>query len=196
MNSIQYYLTKGRGFEQDIFIVAFCMNDIVNPRLHWNYTKESIVNIPEEAIPNHEYDIKHALPKMALLKYSRLYRALEPRIWSITKNIAKARSNTLTYITGEDTISIEVLLDRSSPEWRWLTSIYDQLNSAVRADQATFVIALFPLAYQLDEDYPFFPQKQIAEYCMQNSILYIDLLASFMQHPKKEIFLLKLPKSL
>jgi len=55
-NELQYYLTEGRSFNPDLVIVAFCMNDVANPRLHWGYTQEKIVNIPDEAIPNLTYD--------------------------------------------------------------------------------------------------------------------------------------------
>jgi hypothetical protein len=203
-NELQYYLSKGREFEPDIVIIAFCMNDVVNPRLHWNYTKEKIVAIPDEAIPNHDYDLNHILPKMQelklkkkkkpLLEYSQLYNFLKLRMsWLFQKQISDppdGMPKIPTYITGEDSLSIEVLLNETSPEWQWLISIYSQLHNAVRADQATLIVTLLPLAYQLDEDYPFLPQKKITEYCKYNSILCIDLLPSFKHHPKKEIFLL------
>ncbi len=195
-NELQYYLTKGREFEPDIVIVAFCMNDVVNPRRHWFLTKTKIVNIPKQAIPNHNYDqkLKTRKPynflekKKSLLEYSRLYIALKKRVKR--PFLKKIRSEIPTFITGEDTLSIEVLLDETSPEWRWLTSIYNRLHSAVQADQATLIVAILPLAYQLDEKYPFFPQNQIAEYCRQNAILCIDLLPSFKQYPQEDIFLL------
>lgn len=206
-NELQYYLNDGREFEPDIVIVAFCMNDVVNPRLHWNsYTNEKIAKIPDEARPNHDYDLNHALPKIQKLKstlnetemslrdYSELYKVLERRIRRLfqkkANEIVDVSKNIPTLITGEDTLSIEVLLDQNSSEWRWLTSIYDHLHRAVRSDQATLIIALFPLAYQIDKDYPFLPQIQIAEYCKQNSILCIDLLESFREHSKEDIFLL------
>ena len=213
-NELQYYLTKGREFEPDIVIVAFCMNDVVNPMLHWGYTKEKIVNIPVQAIPNHDYHIRKVLPiiqrrrsyierKKTLWDNSALYNALKWRVLHLFKR--KTGDNRIpkiskpipeeekipTLLSGESKLSIEVLLDETSSEWRWLTSIYSQLHAAVRADQATLIVALFPLAYQLDEHYPFLPQNQIGEYCKQNSILYIDLLELFRQHPKESIFLLR-----
>jgi hypothetical protein len=210
-NELQYYLARGRDFEPDVVVVAFCMNDVVNPRLHWDDATD--VHIPEDAIPNHDYDINHILPRMqklkeqksrpgdssakraSILEYSALYRALEPRIRRLFTKKAEneggaSTGKAPTYITGEDTISIEVLLDNSSPEWRWLTKMYDRLREATRADGATLVILMFPLAYQMDENYPFIPQKQIAEYCERNSILCLDLLPLFRRDRKENIFLL------
>jgi len=209
-NELQYYLTQGRKFEPDLVIVASCMNDVVNPRLHWDFTGEMINNIPEGAIPNHDYDLNHVLPKMqrrkktqslnidkgklSLLENSRLYNSLRWRIRRLfqakTENIPNVKSEIPTFITGEDTLSIEVLCDEFSSEWRWLTSVYDQLRRAVKADKATLIIVIFPLAYQLDKNYPFLPQANFAQYCRKNSIYCIDLLTSFKQHPKEDIFFL------
>jgi lysophospholipase L1-like esterase len=188
-NELQYYLTEGRKFGSDLVIVAFCMNDIVNPRLHWNYTQNKIVDIPDAAIPNAEYDRNVILPRVqgrkSILQHSELFNTLERLVSS-----QKKKNNVPTYITGEDSLSIEVLLDENSPEWQWLTSIYDTLHAAVQAEKATLVIAIFPLAYQMDRGYPFLPQKNIMKYCQQNDIHCIDLLPSFKNYAKDDMFLL------
>ena len=201
-NELHYYLTKGRELQPDIVVLAFCMNDVVNPRLHWDYTQEEIINIPREAIPNHTYDQNHVLPKLqeqkktqygsrrSLLGYSELYDTLESRLrWLLERTTGNEAARPPTHVTGEDSLSIEVLLDHNSHEWQWLTSIYDELHNAVKSDQATLVIAVFPLAYQLDENYPFLPQENIDRYCKQNSIHCIDLLQPFRLHRRENIFL-------
>ena len=152
------------------------MNDVVNPRLHWNYTKQAIPNIPEEAIPNLDYDRNHILPTLEARKDRalRLYRFIRYRsyiIWSALNSYfeAEVKEPWPTLITGEDTISIKVLLDYDSSEWQWLRSIYGQLNSTVTSDGATFIVLVIPLAYQLAEDYPYIPQELILRYCEENS---------------------------
>jgi lysophospholipase L1-like esterase len=202
-NELQYYLTKGREFQPDLVVVAFCMNDVVNPRLHWGDAPN--VKIPNEAIPNREYDQNHILPLMrqreekrkaaqssvpSLLEHSELYRALAPRVARLYAPKVIADPRRPTYITGEDTISIEVLMDRSSSESRWLRSMYDQLHAATKADGVSLVIVLFPLAYQIEADYPFIPQRLISDYCNQAGIPCLDLLPPFRQHPQEETFLL------
>lgn len=209
-NELQYYLTRGKAFDADIVVVAFCMNDVVNPRLHWGDAPG--VKIPDEAIPNLDYDRTHVLPRIQQLEEEqgrstngagggrRLLRNLELyRAWS--KAMAylfekKSRyyplnnSGIPTFITTEDTLSIEVLLDRNTPEWRWLASMYDRLAQAVQANGAKLVIVIFPLAYQLDPNYPFLPQARILDYCKEKSIPCLDLLPSFRQHAKEDVFLL------
>ena len=208
-NELQYYLHAGRKFDAEVVVVAFCMNDVANPRLHWSDAPG--LKFPPEAIPNPVYDRDHILPRVrqleeedvrrkraeespSLLRHSRLYNLLAPGVGNLFRRRSKEPEDIgkkpPTYITGEDTLSIEVLLDRKSSEWRWLASIYDRLHEAVRAERAKLVIVVFPLAYQLDAGYPFFPQEQIKDYCSQNSIPCLDLLPSFKLHRKEDIFVL------
>lgn len=49
-----------------------------------------------------------------------------------------------TYITGEDTIGIEVLTDYASPEWMWLRGMYDRLAEATDFRGAQLVIVIAP----------------------------------------------------
>jgi hypothetical protein len=207
-NELQFYLSEGRKFQADVVVVAFCLNDAVNPRLHWGDAPG--VRIPEAAIPNAAYDREHILPRLArgtsrapgrkeesalgaLLRRSELYRAIEPAIKGMFRRgdeeLAHNASGVPVYLTAEDSISIETLLG-DTPEWAWLTNIYDQLNEAVRKDNARLVIVLFPLAYQLDENYPFFPQKRLAAYCQQRGIDCLDLLSPFAAHGKASVFML------
>ena len=86
-----------------------------------------------------------------------------------------------TYITGEDTISIEMLTDYDSPEWMWLRGMYDRLADEVASDGARLVIMVLPLAYQMDAEYPFLPQSLFARYCEERSLMCLDLLPAFQR---------------
>ncbi len=209
-NELQYYLTHGKTLDADIVMVAFCMNDIVNPRLHWGDAPG--VKIPNEAIPNLDYDRSQILPRIQQLEEERrrsangeggpprflrsleLYQALDKAkaylFQKKSRHYPVNKSGIPTFITTEDSLSIEALLDRNTPEWRWLASNYDRLAEAVRANGAKLVIVIFPLAYQLDPNYPFLPQTTILEYCKEKSLPCLDLLPSFRQHDKEDLFLL------
>lgn len=97
-----------------------------------------------------------------------------------------------TFITGEDTISIKVLMDYDSPEWRWLRLMYHQLNEAVVKDKARLVVLQLPLAYQLEKGYPYIPQKLMSQFCEESSILGLDVLPTLRQYKTEEVFILKL----
>ncbi|HZI19437.1 MAG TPA: SGNH/GDSL hydrolase family protein [Pyrinomonadaceae bacterium] len=208
-NELQYYLARGREFEADVVLLAFCLNDAVNPRLHWGDAPG--VRFPAEAIPNQTYDREHVLPKMRaaserarrraprpsawrrLLDRSELYRAVAPGVAGLFRRgdegLAHTPGGVPVYLTAEDEISIETLTG-DTPEWRWLTDIYGRLDGAVRADGARLFVALFPLAYQLDEGYPFFPQRRLAEFCERRGVPALDLLPALARGGKARVFML------
>ena len=200
-NQIQQYVSRDRDVPVDLVIVAFAMNDIVDPELHWNYTEDAIENIPPEAYPNLRYHEEHVAPILESRRRERdqgsteLGRLVRSAI-DVTNISDQDASYTVvdgrrwpTYVTGEDTISIEVLTDYNSPEWVWLRGMYDRLADEVASDGAQLVIAVLPLAYQMDAGYPFFPQSLFDRYCEERSLLCLDLLPAFRERGGEPLFL-------
>jgi len=201
-NELHFYLAEGRAYQADIVIVAFCMNDIVDPELHWGYRGGGVKRIPQEAIPNPDYHTNHVVPIMERMRQSTvwerfaLYRSLRPRVWRIQgpqqpqgePHVRVCGRQWPTHVTTEDSISIQVLTDYDSPEWRWLRSIYDQLHTAVLKEGAALLVLILPLAYQLDPEYPFIPQELIKRYCKTSSILCLDVLPAFRKHRDEKLF--------
>ena len=46
-----------------------------------------------------------------------------------------------------------------------------------------------PLAYQMDEEYPFLPQTLFARYCSERSLPCLDLLPSFRENGGEDLFI-------
>ena len=200
-NQLQQYVSHDREIPVDLVVVAFAMNDIVDPELHWNYTEDTIENIPPEAYPNIQYHDEHVVPILEARRREREQGSTElsrfVRSAINVKNITdQEASYTIvdgrrwpTYVTGEDTISIEVLTDYGSPEWVWLRGMYDRLADEVESDGTQLVIVVLPLAYQMDAEYPFLPQSLFARYCEERSLLCLDLLPAFREHGGEALFL-------
>ena len=200
-NQLQQYVSRDRDIPVDVVIVAFAMNDIVDPELHWNYTEDAIENIPIEAYPNFRYHEEQVVPILEARRQQREQESTElgrlVRSAISVKNITdQDASYTVvdgrrwpTYITGEDTISIEVLTDYDSPEWVWLRGMYDRLADEAAKDGARLVIVVLPLAYQMDAEYPFLPQSQFARYCEERSLMCLDLLPAFREHGGEHLFI-------
>ena len=200
-NQIQQYVSRDRDVPVDLVIVAFAMNDIVDPELHWNYTEDAIENIPPEAYPNLRYHEEHVAPILESRRRERdqgsteLGRLVRSAI-DVTNISDQDASYTVvdgrrwpTYVTGEDTISIEALTDYDSPEWVWLRNMYDRLADEVASDGAQLVIIILPLAYQMDAGYPFLPQSLFDRYCEERSLLCLDLLPAFRERGGEALFL-------
>ena len=82
-----------------------------------------------------------------------------------------------------------MLTDYDSPEWVWLRGMYDRLADEVASDGARLVIAVLPLAYQVDAGYPFLPQSLFARYCEERSLMCLDLLPAFRERGGAALFL-------
>ena len=200
-NQLQRYISRDREIPVDLVIVAFAMNDIVDPELHWNYTEDAIENIPTEAYPNLLYHEEHVVPILEARRRERGQGGTElgrlVRSAVNVKNITEQEASYTvvdgrrwpTYITGEDTISIEVLTDYDSPEWVWLRGMYDRLADEVASDGAQLAIVFLPLAYQMDAEYPFLPQSRFARYCEEGSLICLDLLPAFRERGGETLFL-------
>ncbi len=200
-NQLQQYVSRDREIPVDIVVVAFAMNDIVDPELHWNYTEDAIENIPPEAYPNLRYHEERVAPILDARRRDREQGSTElgrlVRSAINVKNITDQEASYTvvdgrrwpTYITGEDTISIEALTDYDSPEWVWLRGMYDRLAGEVASDGARLVIVVLPLAYQMDAGYPFLPQSLFARYCEERSLTCLDLLPAFRERGGEALFL-------
>ena len=200
-NQLQQYVSRDRDVPVNLVVVAFAMNDIVDPELHWNYTDDAIENIPLEAYPNLRYHEEHVVPILEARRKEReqggteLGRLVRSAV-NVTNIPDQDASHAVvdgrrwsTYITGEDTISIEVLTDYDSQEWVWLRGMYDRLADEIAKDGARLVVLVLPLAYQMDAEYPFLPQKQFARYCEERSLMCLDLLPAFRVRGGESLFL-------
>ena len=184
-NELAYYPAKGRRFAPDLVVVVFVMNDVANPRLHWAYTREPLPAIPDDAIPNLDYDRGVVQPILA--SRDGLRRHLT-RSGLENHGPLRVGSAPPHHITGEDTLGIEVLLDPQTPEWRWLRDHYIRLQREVAADGARFAIVWVPLAYQLDPDYLLLPQRLFGDYCREQSVACLDLLPVLRARPDQRLF--------
>ena len=98
-------------------------------------------------------------------------------------------NNWPVHITGEDDLPITVLTDSRSPESEWLERMLGRLKNTVTEDGANLVVMVLPLAYQLDPDYPYLPQRNIVAICKELGLPALDLLPAFRAHSGKPLFL-------
>lgn len=187
-NEVQYYLSEGRKFQPDVVLVAFVMNDVANPRLHWRiFPDNAFVHIPDAAIPDPLDDEQRIAQAV---RTPETWLAHEQRSHAINlRGEPDARGHRWpVFLTGEDSLSIHVLMDYDSPEWRWLRRQYSSLDEAVRADGAWLGILVVPLAYQLQDGYPYEPQRLFERFCRERSIVCFDPLAAFRGYKGPPLF--------
>ncbi len=170
-NEVEWLRNRGMALDPDLVLLSFCLNDVVNPRTHWNYTYSRIVDVPREAIPNKKDDVSRVLPhvnkmesyKTSSLRRTRLGTLILDRLATkrASRFIPDFEKNPPTYITYEDPISITVYDDLSTPEMQWLKGQFENFRSLIEDAEIKSGVLLFPLSYQLNEDYPYMPLDQV-----------------------------------
>lgn len=205
-NELAFYLDRGRAFHPNLVLLSFCMNDVVDPTIHWSQLVDDVRKlsqfVPKEAIPNLEYHRTHSVPlaeKMYRERYGTPYRLLHQlelyKLYDVAFPSIPATSVTAggkrypAYLVHDDPLSMEVLTDYESTEWKWLRGLFDQLAAAVRADHATFAMLTNPLAYQLDPAYPLHPEEQFLRYCRERGIPCADALPALRARAEGELYL-------
>ena len=214
-NELRWYQARGREFGADVVVVAFSLNDVTNPRLHWYTRSKALGVVPADAIPDPEDDRERILPlleeiwdpmEMALshpsrLRRSRLFCLLDRRLGArgaLEAHQLALREGTQvehggrewpTYLTGEDTLGVDALLDVGTPQWRWLRATWNALFDAIEAEGAQPVLLSLPVAWQLEEGCPFRPQDQVAAYARQRGVPFVDPLPAMAGHQVWDVFL-------
>jgi lysophospholipase L1-like esterase len=191
-NEYYFYREKIRKYRPDIVVLQICLNDIVNPQLHWNIIDEGIA-VPREAVPDWEDHQRRVVPleekrkrgkavhRSALLGFieSRIRkRADKNRTENVGHTVIDGKSWPI-FLTVEDTVTIQDW-NEQAPEWAWFREWILKIKSEVESDAAHFVLLFAPMAYQMEEGYPFRPQELIAEFCGANAIPFLDLLPEFI----------------
>jgi len=199
-NEERYYAARGRDFQPDVVVVAFCMNDVADPELHWSGTRHEVGEIPAAAIPDPAYHATHVArilgPRLPLIgRGSEILRRIallrDPRrapSWATHLSTRVGDRLWPTYVTGEDDLDIRVLTDPESPQWRWLRGVYARLRQEVDGDGARLVILVVPLAFQLEDGYPFLPQREFARYCREARVECVDVLDAMRAHRAEGMF--------
>jgi hypothetical protein len=205
-NERQFYAHHLRDLHPDLVVISFCMNDVVDPVLHWaklvagSFAAE---RLPADAIPDPAYHEAHAMPlfreerraeaslSRRLLGRSELYRrAVAPLLAAGVPDthVVSGGKSFPSYLTGDDTLGMDVLMDYGSPEWSWLRAQYDGMLEDMRRDGARVAILVNPLQYQLMEGYPLFPQRLFERYCQERGVPCLDLVPALREHGGEALF--------
>jgi len=196
-NELKLYAERLRRFEPDLVLVGICMNDVVDPVLHWGDEAGWILDLPEEAIPNREFHEKVVLPRVRARKPFWEKLALF-RVWLNLRKIFGGPSQGYEtaggkrrpiYVAEEPSVTLKSLMDQTSPESQWLRKMLAEISREVRSDGIPVAFIIFPLSYQLEEDYPYKPQEKWMEYCAQMAVPCLDLLPVFRDDGGEKLFM-------
>ncbi len=200
-NELAWYRARGRGMGADLVVLGVCLNDVVDPLLHWTHLehrpwseiREVERSIPIAAVPDPDYHRRHVLDplrrqrvRLWLADHSALLR----RFGAVggwagpLGGVERPHSRSVSVdgrawpvqLTAEDELPITVWTDADSPQWAWFRSTIEDLQAATSEDGTRLALVVFPLAYQLDPQYPYLPQERMASHALSSDLAFLDLL--------------------
>ena len=160
----------GTGYQPDLVLVEFCINDLNDPTLHFDaQTTLRLGTLPDAAFPDAE--LRHPLPPPPSLtervcRWSRLCALVADHAAPLP-DAALLRDALATHD------------DPSEAELAWLRARYDEIAAAAAASGARFAVAVFPYATQVDGRAPARVQEHLTALGRQAGWTTIDLLPAF-----------------
>lgn len=196
-NSFQELATwraMGPILDPDLVIVAFCFNDVDDPRRHVDaHTLETLGALPDAMIPSLEgaageevtptvvppasaEEIKGRLPipfKGLLREHSAFYRFLVRRYDALLKSVGVRDP-----IQGELRSQYEEmdakLSSYDTAEWQWLSRQWAGFQSLSDESGVPWVLVLMPWQYQLQRDEAALPEVLVEAYAQEHGLFYVD----------------------
>lgn len=197
-NELSFHEERIQKLHPDIVVLALCLNDIVNPVIHWQEPK-LFEKTPLEAYPLGKVEQEEARLWVEkknsfsnrLFSQSAIFRFLN----HVNMLARKKKSHQVeingkkwpVHIADESDRSIQQLANRDSLEWQWLEKNIIKLKDEVEASGAKFVLVFLPLAYQVDRAYPIQLNDVYDAFCQEHKMSCFDPLQNFLStaNPKE-----------
>ena len=175
-NELMQYRRLKDIYQPQHVVVQFCVNDIVNPWLHWNqFIAGGITDseIPPGAIPNPNY---HTL--LTQLHWSRTALELRRRWNQTLEALGFLGASPQPYLTGEDILRLSRFDDERGDEVIWLQTRYKELLTEIRNDGRKATLLVVPLKSQVELNSSMVsrsPQRVMSEIAKDNGVRLLDV---------------------
>ena len=179
-NEARLFEDVGLGYQPDLVLVQFCINDLNDPTLHFDaQTRLHLADIPDEAFPDPSKRRITAREPSAWLRAcrrSRLCAGLDDlRLALATRD----PDDEMRRAAG-------VPVDRAGPEWDWLEARYLEMAAAAARGGARFAVLAFPYRAQLGGPDPHPVQERLGELASRHGWLLVDPLPAFRSAQRGE----------
>jgi hypothetical protein len=174
-NELELLRDVGVGYQPDLVLVQFCINDLNDPTMHFDaQTRLALDAIPDAAFPDpsRRRGPEHApSPARVACARSRLCSLASER-W-----IALAQPD----FDQADRLAAGAPVERAdAPEWRWLEARYREMAAVARQAGAGFAVLAFPYRAQLDRSGPDPVQERLHALALANGWTLVDPLPRFL----------------
>lgn len=173
-NEAQLLADVGLGYQPDLVLAQFCINDLNDPTVHFDaQTRLALASVPDEAYPD---PAKRLVPRRAPSRAvgwcaaSKLCTLVLDRwlAWRGTEFDDAARRAAILPVESD-----------AGPEWRWLEARYLEMAASAAAGGARFALLAVPYAAQLDRPAPDSVQERVVSLARRHGWTVVDPLAAF-----------------
>lgn len=173
-NEVELLRGVGTGYEPDLVLVQFCINDLNDPTVHFDaQTRLALSTIPDRAFPD-----------PSRRRGSRHVRSRTLHWCRVSKLCAAAQDLWLALRAPEfDERALrdatELIEDTDRPEWRWLEERYREMEEVAEDAGASLWILAFPYRSQLTGSGAHPVQRRLEDLGRRNDWPVIDPLPAF-----------------
>jgi lysophospholipase L1-like esterase len=174
-NEAALFADVGGSYQPDLVLVQFCINDLNDPRLHFDAsTRLRLGAIPDAAFPDPSQRGQappHAMRFDSLCRSLRLCGLLDDSLLAWQARAPDAEALRLAMVPFEAL--------PSGPERRWIAALYREIAERSAALGAGFAVVAFPHRGQLEEGAQARIQAQLVELGREQGWSTLDLLPAF-----------------
>ena len=145
-NEAKLFAGVGIGYQPDLVLVQFCVNDLNDPTIHFDgQTRLALSAIPDEAFPDPSRRLRRKAP-------SRLDRlCLRSGLCTMAREVWLRRIAS-TWSDDEELFAFEPITSKDGPEWPWLERNYMEMAAAAGRGGARFAVLMIPHRGQVEDE--------------------------------------------
>jgi lysophospholipase L1-like esterase len=175
-NEAALFTDVGVGFQPDLVLIQFCINDLNDPTLHFDASTQQAFDLPDLAFPNP----------------STRNATEEPGSWCSKSRLCDwVRSRTKSDFDRQVWLEAFAPRDRDTHdvEWLWLAARYNEIAEQASRIGARVAVVAFPYPAQLDGQADANLQRRLNAIGRSGGWQTIDLLPAFRDAAGGELFL-------
>jgi hypothetical protein len=173
-NELELLRDVGLGYQPDLVLVQFCINDLNDPTLHFDaQTRLALDAVPDAAFP----DPSRRRGSQHAVSGARVWCARSKLCTLLHESRRAARG--ATWDDAARRAAAVPVESASAPEWRWLEARYREMAAVAAGAGAGFAVLAFPYRTQLEGRGPHPVQERLLALARQNGWTIVDPLPTF-----------------
>jgi hypothetical protein len=164
----------GVGYQPDLVLVQFCINDLNDPSMHFDaQTRLALSSIPDAAFPDPS---RRRAPSRAASVLTRI--CARSQLCALGRDLWLA-SRAPSFDDADRRAAFAPVEGDGGPEWRWLESRYTEMAAVAAAAGARFAVLAVPYPAQVARRGPDAVEERLLGLARRRGWTLVDPLSAF-----------------